>query len=98
MTRPLKVYAWQGHRPGAHPDTPWNNCTTEVCAAPTVAAVLRATGNTRRSQLFNLGTTGNENDIAVAMAEPGVVFWRGIDDRNGEWKRVPPTPDASDTP
>jgi hypothetical protein len=91
VARPLRVYSWQGHRAGAHPDAPWNGCTTEVIAAPSVAAVMRATGKTRAA-LFNLGTTANEHDVAMATAEPGVWFWRGIDDRHGEWKRDASTP------
>jgi hypothetical protein len=34
----------------------------------------------------------NEHDVAMATAEPGVWFWRGIDDRHGEWKRDASTP------
>ena len=31
--------------------------------------------------------TGNAEEIAVATAEPGVVFHRHIDDRDGAWER-----------
>lgn len=39
---------------------------------------------------FNMyaADTGNEEEIRVALAEPGVVFHRGLDDRDAEWEAL----------
>jgi hypothetical protein len=66
VARPLRVYSWQGHRAGAHPDAPWNGGTTEVIAAPSVAAVMRATGKTR-ANLFNLAPTVMRYDNSLPL-------------------------------
>jgi hypothetical protein len=31
--------------------------------------------------------TGNAEEVEVALAEPGVVFWRELDYPRGEWRR-----------
>ena len=49
---------------------------------------MRATG-LNRAYLNNYGgETGNPTEITQAMSEPGVVFWRPLDDRSGRWRRA----------
>lgn len=77
----LKVYRWQDHPyiPKGHPltkDKDFNSHRSQlVCimAAPSMAAVGRAM-DCKPRQLFNLGETWNEHDIATAMSKPGVVL------------------------
>jgi len=76
--RVLRVYGWQGHR-GV-------GVTREIMAARSKAEVARALGLKRPAQVFNLSETGNADDIATATTLPGVVLWRAIDDRDGEWQ------------
>lgn len=87
MSKQLKVYGWQGYRremPKRYPHIPWVRQTREICAAPSKAAVAKIVGRPVYS-LFNLNQTGNEFEIKSAMAKPGIVLWRGIDDREGEF-------------
>jgi hypothetical protein len=82
----VKVYGWQGWRTSrefaeSFPDerNPHGQ-TREFCAARSMAEVKRIGGG-RPSDYFNLGETGNEREIALALAQPGVIFWRPIDCR-----------------
>ena len=77
----LKVWSWQGWRQECPPARNGGKQTSEVVAAKSMAAAARAAGVKRPAQLFNLGRTGNDEQIAAAMAEPGVVFWRPLDGR-----------------
>lgn len=88
----LKVFSWIGRRTGVtvNPDAPWNHQTREVVAARSKAEVGRIVGQDPRN-LFNLGETGNKESVDLALSKPGVVFWRGLDDRAGEWKQNRPT-------
>lgn len=81
MGRKLKVYGWLGRRGGAQ--------TREICAAPSKVAVVRIVGG-HKSDLFNLGETGNDDEVETALAHPGVVFWKPIDHspRGGGWTRA----------
>jgi hypothetical protein len=86
MAKKLKVYGWIGMRrecPGHH------HQTHEICAAPSMAAVARVMGVKSPRQLFNLSETGNKEDIAKALSEPYVVFWRPLDQlpRDRCWSR-----------
>lgn len=90
-SRRLKVYGWTGHRFECPPAPNGSHQTREIVAASSVAEVMRLSGR-RRSGLFNICETGNDEEIATAMAEPGVVFWRGINDWRGPWTRTEPTP------
>lgn len=78
----LKVYGWLFHRAEAK-----NNSqqTREICAATSMREVGRITGQ-KVSNLFNLCETGNDEELRVALAEPGIIFWRELDSR-GEWKK-----------
>ena len=80
----LKVYGWCGHRlecPEYHKQT------REIVAAPSMAAAARAAGKNNARQLWNCCETGNAQEIKVAMKEPGVVFWCGINDYQKKFRR-----------
>lgn len=74
----LPVWRWQGCR--------GTEQTVEIICAKNKTAVARAAGVHHPRKLFNLATTGNDESCRVARAEPGVIFWKPIDDR-GEWRR-----------
>lgn len=85
MTRTLKVYGWTGYDPQnveGH-----NKQTREIVAAHSIAEVTRIADITRYEFNTYGSETGNSEEIALAMSDPGVVFFRGINDRNGNWKR-----------
>jgi hypothetical protein len=86
MSARLKVYGWQGCRQKA----PGSKQTYEIVAAPSKAAAARAAGYVAPRQMFNLCETGNDDDVAQALSEPGVVFWRPLDQipRERKWVRV----------
>lgn len=78
MATQVKVFGTMGFRGGA-------GQVRRIVAAPSqrAAAVhFRCSVN----HLRNFGSiTGNIEEIRTATAQPGVVFWRPINDRNGEW-------------
>ena len=80
MARKLKVYGWQGFRTEAGKVARnHRNQTREIAAAPSMAACARLAGENSPRKLFNLGETGNDEECELALAEPGVVFWRPLD-------------------
>lgn len=89
MARKMKVFAWQGHRSTARKESP--NCnpqTREIMAASSMAEIGRKLGITPRS--VEMTETGNQIEIQVAMAEPGVVFWQPISEHRqdpGAWRK-----------
>lgn len=87
MARKLKVYGWIGWRNEAKPMANGSHQTREVMATTSMAVVARALGKKRPSQVFNLCETGNDGECAVALAEPGVIFWRALDDDHGDWRK-----------
>lgn len=79
----LKVYAWSSFRrsaPGPH------HQTREIVAARSMAAVARMTGHLDYRSIHNLCETGNAEEIKVALAKPGVIHWRGLNEYGGEWR------------
>jgi hypothetical protein len=86
--RALKVYGWTNWRNECPRAPNGGRQTREICAAPSKAAAERALGE-RIPQGFG-GITGNDEEIAQAMSEPGVVFWRPLDHfgRGKPWTRV----------
>jgi hypothetical protein len=74
----IKVYGWQSFRPVV-------GQTREIVAAKSAAAAARASGHKHPCQMFNLSPTGNAQEIEIATSAPGVVFWRGLNDRRGEY-------------
>lgn len=88
MGRKLKIYGWQGMRRECPAAPNGSRQTREICAAPSMAAVARIMGEKSPRALFNLGETGNGMEIAQAMSEPGVVFWKPLNDYYGTfWAR-----------
>lgn len=83
--KPLKVYGWQGWRLAAPREANGSHQTREICAARSMAEVARIAGQRSPRSLFNLCETGNDEECAAALANPGVILWRGLDRRRDEW-------------
>jgi hypothetical protein len=64
----MKVYGWQDHRNGV-------GQVRAIVAASSKAAATRCAGETDARRLFNLCETGNDIELQVARAKPGVVHW-----------------------
>ena len=75
----LKVYGWSGWRAEAKPAANGSRQTREIAAAKSVAEILRITGMTRADWKWSGGETGNDEEIQLAMSEPGTVFWSELD-------------------
>jgi hypothetical protein len=80
--KPLQVWGWSGWEDN-------NTQTHEIMAAHSQAEVARAAGVKSPARLWNLGVTANEPEIAQALAEPGVIFWFPLSERNHHprWRR-----------
>lgn len=90
----MKVYGWQGWRNECRPAKNGDHATRKICAAKSMAAVARAAGVERSTQLFNLTETGDTQEVEAALARPGVVLWRPLDDRDGPYVPATEVPDA----
>jgi hypothetical protein len=88
VTRRLKVYGWQGWRP-AETGLGSRGATREIVAARSMTEVGRIVGD-RPDRLFNLGETGNAEEIRIATAKPGVVFWKSDVAFDAEWHEAAP--------
>lgn len=87
----MKVYGWRGFKAGMK-----NQQARFIVAAPSVAAVLRLTGMTRYTFNNDGCETGNVGEVAQALSEPGVIFYRGLDEWLDEpWAREDPHPTDS---
>lgn len=75
----MKVYGWTGYRVGGQ--------TREICAARSIAEVLRITGMSRYTFNWSGCETGNDEEIALALSKPGTVFFRGLDE-HGDWREA----------
>lgn len=81
----MKVYGWRGY---------WAKGGNSrqgrfIMAAPSIAAVCAATGMTRYTFNNEGCETGNANEIATALAKPGAIFVRGLDEfRDEPWEEV----------
>lgn len=91
MTK-LKVYDWQGWRPEAPAAPNGYRQTREVCAAPSMAALLRALksrGRYTRKYMNDYGGVTEPEEypdhefVKTAMSEPGRIFWTPLDGRGG---------------
>lgn len=76
----LKVYGWDSFR---HPTPTSRVQTREIVAAKSMEEVARIVG-VKSPKSLDLCETGNEEEIRVAMAEPGVIFWQNINARTGD--------------
>jgi len=85
MTRKLRVFGWESFRRecGTH-----RHQTREICAAPSMAAVARAAGETSPRRLFALCETGNTEEVEIALAMPGIVFWKPLDARASSFQKA----------
>jgi hypothetical protein len=91
MARKLKVYGWQGFRIEAGKAARnHRNQTREIAAATSMAACARAAGENSPRKLFGLCETGNDEECELALAEPGVVFWRPLDQplKERKWRKA----------
>jgi hypothetical protein len=70
----IKVYGWQGWRPESPASPNGGHQTREILATTSVAAVLRITGISRADYSYEGDTTGNPEEIAQAMSDPGVNY------------------------
>lgn len=89
----LKVYGWTSCRNECPAAPNGTQQTREVVAAFSWAAAHRATGKRdSMGQMHNYGgVTGNAEEVALAMSEPGTVFWCSLRDRYSEtreWHRA----------
>lgn len=82
MGKSLKVYGWTGSRNEARTDGNFHGQTREIVAAHSAAEVKRITGMTRTEWEHSGDETGNQNEIEIATARPGVVFWARLNDRS----------------
>jgi hypothetical protein len=82
----LKVYGWTGARRG---QVPGHGQTREIIAAKSAAEARRITGINAYTWRQSADETGNEQELAVALAKPGVVFWQPLNRIDGEeWSEV----------
>jgi hypothetical protein len=88
MPRKLKVYGWTGWRQECPPARNGGKQTREICAAPSMAAVARILG-IKNPRTLDMCTTGNVAELEKALANPGVVFWSPLDQRDERtWTRA----------
>jgi hypothetical protein len=99
----LFVYRWRGFRNECPPSPNGSKQTREIVAVTSVAAAHRAFNASgvrcSISDVREYGSeTGNAEELEVALAEPGVVFWRPLDHRGeGGWTRTTHTETATPT-
>lgn len=88
MARTLKVYGWNGMRRHEVITSAVHNQTREIMAAYSAAEVKRATGMTRGEWEHSGCETGNVTELALALSEPGAIFWQPLYARERElWFR-----------
>lgn len=81
-SKPLKVYGWLSFVP----ELGGGQCRL-IVAVPSFAAAdraCRAATNWRLNKAY-AGVTGNEQELEAALANPGVVMGRKLDDHKGEY-------------
>jgi len=88
----LRVYGWQGRRSEL---AVARGQTREIVAATSQKAAVDAAASSgiharTVRDLFRLSETGNEREIAQAMTEPGIVFYRPFDRYNAPFVRAAP--------
>lgn len=77
MTRHLKVYRHHGWRKECPASPNGSRQTHEIVAARSQVEAARLFGCTLY-ELIGWGARMNEKDGAVALAEPGVIFWKPL--------------------
>ena len=77
----LEVWGYTGWRVECPPTANGGRQTREVVAAPSRVAAARLLGITS-TRLKEYGSvTGNTWEVRMALASPGRVFWKPLDDR-----------------
>lgn len=89
---PLKVYHWIGfHRPiGGNIN---RRQSREVVAATSQKKAAALYSHYEGPRALDMTTTENEDDVAIAMSEPGTIFWKQLDSREKgpeSWTKAPP--------
>lgn len=81
----LKVYAWLGSNEFGQ--------TREIIAAHSWKEVYEATPDHFTKNFFRTwgSRTWNDEEVAAATAQPGVVLWRGLDDIHAPFQSEEPT-------
>lgn len=80
-TRKLKTYRWVQMLKGGQYEM--------IVAAHSKAEVARIAGYDRPDQLWNLGETGNKDDIETATAKPGQIFYARLNDYSAKLQPFP---------
>ncbi len=84
----MKVFGW--HDFTVNPATNRRVQSRCIAATPTkkAAAILAGYPSGRAPEALDLGDTENDVELAVALAEPGVIFWRGITEWHANYQRL----------
>jgi hypothetical protein len=86
MSEPaLKVFGWVGYHDES---TDYHKQARMICAVRSKAELRRITGLSRSFVDDFAGITGNAQEIEAALREPGLILWRSINDRSGEYTLV----------
>lgn len=75
----MRVYGWVGARTEAAGQT------REIIAARSLAEAAHLSGTRRYFLTQYGGVTANPREVATALARPGVVFWRPLNERDAEY-------------
>jgi hypothetical protein len=84
----LRVYGWRGWRPECPAAPNGSRQTRDIVAAHSRAEAARIAGEKGPWALDCLEETGNTEEIAQALSEPGVIFWRPNTDWKSPFQRV----------
>ena len=89
--RKTKVFGWTGYRTKCPPGLNGSRQTREICATTSIKMLCEILG-CKKSELFCLSETGNDQEVRLAMAAPGAVFWRSNSlfgkPEDANWTRV----------
>lgn len=93
MPKPLKVFGYTGYRMKALTKRNAHGQTDEVIAAASKAEAHRKSGLARSAFDRTVHEVIKPQEVAMAMASPGTVFWRPLNPfaRTGdEWFAIAP--------
>lgn len=87
----MRVYGYTGSRLECPPARNGSLQTREIVAARSFVAAARAFGKSPSSLRPWCSETGNAEELSIAFAKPGVVFWRPLDFYGeGGWHEAQP--------
>lgn len=78
----LTVFGWVGSRHGRQ--------TREIVAAPTRTAAIRLSGLTVGEARHSMSETRVAQEVAIALSDAGVVFWRDLYARDYPFVKATP--------